>query len=541
MLRRYGKPRAASVIALTPGKLWSLDRRVFKRVVLRPKDSRRDIIRTLKKVELLKCLNVTQLQRLTDLLNERVFQAEEYIITQGEQGENFYLIVSGNCDCTINLPEGGQKTVLQLKENNYFGERALLESKPRAANVIARSETKVLFIGKAAFEEVLGPLSKIIDEDRLRREAMALQELSSPKTTKDITFHGTVNMDSMGPLLLGSFRAPSATQPNICIRSFVLSEVDKGALSDSVIRYVDASKAVLSANVSNALVPRQIAMLREPNAIHLLFNAPVVSDLSGLIRANSENFATRPELINYIFASLVCGLETLHDINIVYRAVQPESLHVDAHGRLVLLDYRVCKIGLTQGSNDRAFTICGASDYLAPEQISQTGHSYPVDLWGMGVLLYEIAVGSHPFSSNSEVATYSKISSFGSKAFPSLKFPDHISGDVKSLINQLLNPTPEARIGAGSTNGLSALKKHAFFKAYQPEWEKLAKGSFKSPLLSLAKEECAGIVQEGVEEDVFAAFAKPYFPAPVSHSPTNIDHGSSSTEATSWLDNIEFV
>ena len=36
-------------------------------------------------------------------------------------------------------------------------------------------------------------------------------------------------------------------------------------------------------------------------------------------------------------------------------------------------------------------------------QVSQVGHSYPVDLWGMGVLLYEIAIGSHPFSSNSEV------------------------------------------------------------------------------------------------------------------------------------------
>ena len=36
-------------------------------------------------------------------------------------------------------------------------------------------------------------------------------------------------------------------------------------------------------------------------------------------------------------------------------------------------------------------------------QVSQVGHSYPVDLWGMGVLLYELAVGSHPFTSNSEV------------------------------------------------------------------------------------------------------------------------------------------
>ena len=52
---------------------------------------------------------------------------------------------------------------------------------------------------------------------------------------------------------------------------------------------------------------------------------------------------------------------------IVYRAVQPESINVDASGRLVLVDYRVCKVGLTPG--EKTFTVCGAADYLSPEQV----------------------------------------------------------------------------------------------------------------------------------------------------------------------------
>jgi serine/threonine protein kinase len=292
---------------------------------------------------------------------------------------------------------------------------------------------------------------------------------------------------------------------------------------------VEASKAVLASNLSNAVVPKQLSMIRESNAVHLLFDSPVVADLSSVIRAHSESFAANPDHIAYIFASLVCGLETLHDMNIIYRAVQPESLYVDAFGHVVLMDFRVCKVGIV-GSSDRAFTICGASDYLAPEQISQTGHSYPVDLWGLGVLLYEIAIGSHPFSSSSEVATYSKISSFGSKAFPVLKFPDNTSSDLKSLINQLLLPTPEARIGAG-TNGFHLLKKHPYFKAFHSEWERIANGTFPSPLILLATEERNGILQEGVEAGVFESFAAPYV------SSVTPSHG----ESTSWLDNIEFV
>ncbi len=86
---RYGKPRAATVIALTNGKLWALDRRVFRTVVMKSSsaNARRDIIRALSKVELLKCLTLQQTQRLSDLLNEVSFSAGEYIIRQGEKGD----------------------------------------------------------------------------------------------------------------------------------------------------------------------------------------------------------------------------------------------------------------------------------------------------------------------------------------------------------------------------------------------------------------------------------------------------------------------
>eukprot|EP01031_Cornospumella_fuschlensis_P035742 gene35742-43354_t len=163
----YGKPRAASVIAVAEGKLWALDRKVFRRVVLRPNNYRKDLIKTLKNVELLKCLSLPQLQRLIDLLNEATYKQGEMIIRQGEAGDKFYLLISGKCQCTINTGEDTPpKVVMNLEAASYFGERALLESKPRAANVVATADVKVLYIDKVAFEEVFGPLSGIIDEDR---------------------------------------------------------------------------------------------------------------------------------------------------------------------------------------------------------------------------------------------------------------------------------------------------------------------------------------------------------------------------------------
>ena len=116
--------------------------------------------------------------------------------------------------------------MLRLKENDYFGERALLESKPRAANVIATSPTKVMFISKAAFEEVLGSLANIIDEDRMRRESISNAVQSAPSSLRDVHLNGTIVVDSLGPLILGQFGGNGkANEPNMTVRSFLLKNV----------------------------------------------------------------------------------------------------------------------------------------------------------------------------------------------------------------------------------------------------------------------------------------------------------------------------
>ena len=62
---------------------------------------------------------------------------------------------------------------MKLRQYDYFGERALLNDAPRAATVTAVTGMKLLCISKALFEEVLGPLERIIDRHRKVREERA--------------------------------------------------------------------------------------------------------------------------------------------------------------------------------------------------------------------------------------------------------------------------------------------------------------------------------------------------------------------------------
>jgi CRP-like cAMP-binding protein/serine/threonine protein phosphatase PrpC len=191
----YGKPRAASVIASQDGILWALDRMAFRQILM--KTATPVLVKKLRQVEVLKSLNVQQLQRLSDILTEETFEDGEYIIRQGDAGETFYVITSGAASCTVK-DDGGAgrrisgasrsqvlnvKEVMRLKEGDYFGERALLNNEPRAANVIAVGTTKCLYIGRHAFEEVLGPLQDIIDEDRKQREAVEMKKQRRRKMT----------------------------------------------------------------------------------------------------------------------------------------------------------------------------------------------------------------------------------------------------------------------------------------------------------------------------------------------------------------------
>merc|ERR1740133_202402 len=177
----YSKPRAATVTAVKDGVLWAMDRRSFRAILM--KSSATSMVRTLRSVDVLKSMTVGQLQRLQDMLTEMSFADGDFVIQQGEHSETFYVIVEGRVRCTKREhPADAEIELMQLGEGQYFGERALLTSAPRAANVIAMGRLKCLHISKDAFEEVLGPLQNIINDDRAAREKVAMQKQLQQET-----------------------------------------------------------------------------------------------------------------------------------------------------------------------------------------------------------------------------------------------------------------------------------------------------------------------------------------------------------------------
>lgn len=154
----YNAPRAATVVATSDCVLWALERVTFKKTLLVKTSSQRNMYgEFLKSVPLLKGLSPYELSKLADALSTAVFQAGETVVREGETGEEFYLIEEGEALVT----KGGEH-VATLTKGDYFGEVALLHDSPRQATVTAQSRLKVVFLGKSAFQRLLGPVHDLL-------------------------------------------------------------------------------------------------------------------------------------------------------------------------------------------------------------------------------------------------------------------------------------------------------------------------------------------------------------------------------------------
>lgn len=160
----YSSPRAATVVALEDCLLWSLDRACFNGIVKESSVKRRDRFEQfVQKIDLLADLDPYERNKLCDVLQSQVFKDGEAVIKQGDIGDTFFFIEGGEAIATKSEGDGQEaKQVYSYKENDYFGELALLKDAPRAANVIAKGELKVCSIDREAFRRLLGPLEELL-------------------------------------------------------------------------------------------------------------------------------------------------------------------------------------------------------------------------------------------------------------------------------------------------------------------------------------------------------------------------------------------
>ncbi|XP_023532561.1 serine/threonine-protein kinase UCN-like [Cucurbita pepo subsp. pepo] len=276
-----------------------------------------------------------------------------------------------------------------------------------------------------------------------------------------------------------------------------------------------------------------------------------------------------PAVIRFYLAEIVCALEHLHSIDIVYRDLKPENVLIQQSGHVTLTDFDLSrkltrktvkdvvslddsgheklpvvaarrnftrwivgtakvkkglrkaksarvspvsrwKSGLITNNGERSNSFVGTEEYVSPEIIRGEGHEFAVDWWALGILTYEMLYGKTPFKGTNRKQTFRNVL---------VKAPELIGkrSDLTDLIERLLVKDPTKRLGY--TRGACEIKEHAFFNGVK--WDILTEVT-RPPFLP-AREETGWRENKapggvGIEEYFHRQRSPPSFPASPSPS-----------------------
>ncbi|XAR50116.1 Non-specific serine/threonine protein kinase [Bertholletia excelsa] len=160
-------------------------------------------------------------------------------------------------------------------------------------------------------------------------------------------------------------------------------------------------------------------------------------------------------------AEIVSAVSHLHKCGIVHRDLKPENILMDADGHVMITDFGLAK---EIDESSRSNSMCGTTEYMAPEILLSKGHNKDADWWSIGILLYEMLTGQPPFTHSNRKKLQGKIIN------EKVKLPPRLSSEVHSLLKGLLQKDPSRRLGSGLT-GADEIKSHKWFRSMN--WKKL--------------------------------------------------------------------
>ena len=140
----------------------------------------------------------------------------------------------------------------------------------------------------------------------------------------------------------------------------------------------------------------------------------------------------------HFVVDLISSLYYLHNMNppIIHRDIKPENLLVGNNGQLKLTDFGGSNY--LEGGNVR-YTTCGTQIYHSPEMLLKKGYDTRVDIWAIGILIFELMVGRPPFKSDGQHSMEDNI------VHLRINWPSTMNLLAKNLVSKLLKLEPDQR------------------------------------------------------------------------------------------------
>ena len=163
------------------------------------------------------------------------------------------------------------------------------------------------------------------------------------------------------------------------------------------------------------------------------------------------------------FSQIVNAVYLLHKNDLIHRDIKPENILLYENGVCKLCDFGWC----VKLDGKQRKTFCGTTEYMSPEIVNKVEYSKEIDIWSLGVLLYEMVHGYSPFRPDKEDFNANDV--IHNIKIHDLKFDINISPECKELICHLLDENVKNRYKIEDIFNSKFMKKYEKKKLFFPE------------------------------------------------------------------------
>ncbi|CAK9107464.1 cGMP-dependent protein kinase [Durusdinium trenchii] len=399
-------------------------------------DMKARVIAVLSRVSIFRQVQEATLDALFHCVKTQIYRKGDEIVKQGAAGDQLTL-----------LTLWGDETRLTLVQGGCFGERAVRCEEPWPTSFhMASAEGEVWFWDSSSLLQAEWEKPRVRDFSKLRSKALGKEIRASEQLRqrallqdpgvklRDLHRLGQVGTGTSGTVWLVRHKESGAR--------YALKRMEKVDDNDKVSQEVQREIEILSENDH----PFLMHMVK---ALETLRNVYVLAEYVGGGELEPQPFYA---------GSILLMVEALHERNVVYRDLKPENILLDEEGYLKLVDFGTAK--KLDAKCGRTFTLVGTTHYMAPEVMRGKGYGLEVDVWALGILLYELLCGQLPFGEHAENDREVCRAVLAGKP----RIPSSLEDSSQRILVSLLEPRPRRRLGCGA-NGLQEIKDHGFFRA----------------------------------------------------------------------------
>ena len=238
---------------------------------------------------------------------------------------------------------------------------------------------------------------------------------------------------------------------------YAIKLIDKTKFENKIQKQLFAREVEIMYKISHKNIVKLYSHFEDESNCYLVMEYIKRGNLFSLLQSQPNKCLDQKSIANYI-VDLISSLYYLHNMNpsIIHRDIKPENLLLSDDNHLKLTDFGGSNYYF---QNKARFTTVGTRIYQSPEMLLNKGYDTRVDIWAIGVLIFELLCGYPPFKKDNHSMEDNIINL-------KINWPIKMNLLGKNLISKILKVNPENRLN------LEEILQHKFISDIVPDASK---------------------------------------------------------------------